>query len=736
MIPLLFSLLASAVVPLTPEHADVRNALAQGDVDGAAALLAADPAGATAPGLLFRVRNPKDPAAACDVVKGLLGSGLAEVARVHVAACAPSLAVLRALAAGPFRHDPRALSSANDFVRQNLLLPSIDVDAVLAAALDAPLSLSLAPQRRAAAGALLTLTTRGSPATQGPARLRLIDELPEQPEAKSLTPVDDDDRPARRLQRAAVLEKLHNNDDVVAALADRVPPPTRPKAVGAALAGMPLYTGFSVEQDCQAALLVGKAERSLRHYAKARAALANATKPGCGEARKKAQYLEARVAKVQGGGGAEKLLANFVTTWGTDPLVDDVLLWLSEVRQAKGDGDGADKALRAIVTEHPGGDMADEARFRLGLRAAKANKTAEAVKLLDDAVLALRAAERPRIDLLDRARYWRARLGVFPQVESLTPRPSSKADKVSFDADVAALQAFAVERGASFYGFVAHQLLRSVDEAALSSTAAGEPRSAAALSMALPLAWEKDPRAILARAALQQGFDDDAAVLIAALTADSSDPSVVFAGAALLVQAGRPELAHQSARNAGFSQLDGRPAGDELVRWSLAWPRAHAAALDAAARAQEVPPPLLMGLAREESAFAADVVSWAGAVGLCQLMVPTAKDEALALKRPSPSTSDLVDPTLNALLGAAHLGRRLRGLSHPLLAIGAYNAGPGMVATWMPPKGRKRPLDAFVEDIPVDETRGYIKRVTGSWITYAVLDGGYDDIAFDLWIKG
>ncbi|MBM4282472.1 MAG: lytic transglycosylase domain-containing protein, partial [Deltaproteobacteria bacterium] len=171
--------------------------------------------------------------------------------------------------------------------------------------------------------------------------------------------------------------------------------------------------------------------------------------------------------------------------------------------------------------------------------------------------------------------------------------------------------------------------------------------------------------------------------------------------------------------------------GPGLAAWSLAWPRAHRAALEQGAAVGRVPTPLLFGLAREESAFDARVVSWAGAVGLCQLMPTTALDEARALKLPPPSTTDLLEPSLNARLGGAHLGRRLHGMRHPLLAIAAYNAGPGAVAKWMPPEGQRLPIDLFVEQIPVEETRNYVKKVTGSWVTYSVLDGAAGGAALD-----
>ena len=174
--------------------------------------------------------------------------------------------------------------------------------------------------------------------------------------------------------------------------------------------------------------------------------------------------------------------------------------------------------------------------------------------------------------------------------------------------------------------------------------------------------------------------------------------------------------------------LPGYPTPTTAPRWSLGWPRAHDVAITNAASEAKIPATLLMALAREESTFDADVVSWAGAVGLCQLMPPTAKEEAQKLGLTEPTVDLLKDPVLNARLGAQHLAGRIQMLRHPLLAIAAYNAGPGAVLKWKPAKGA--PLDAFVEEIPVDETRNYVKKVTGSWATYEALDGSLSNVSF------
>ncbi|HWE26165.1 MAG TPA: lytic transglycosylase domain-containing protein, partial [Myxococcales bacterium] len=155
---------------------------------------------------------------------------------------------------------------------------------------------------------------------------------------------------------------------------------------------------------------------------------------------------------------------------------------------------------------------------------------------------------------------------------------------------------------------------------------------------------------------------------------------------------------------------------------SLAYPLAFREEISKAARRASIPPDLLQALMREESALDPNALSSAGALGLTQLMPSTARSIAQRLKLRDYSTPRLADPETNIRIGAAYLGELYRRFHHPALALASYNAGPGTVSGWMKVRG-DLPLDAFVEEIPLEETRTYVKRCLRSFAAYQFLYG-------------
>lgn len=150
----------------------------------------------------------------------------------------------------------------------------------------------------------------------------------------------------------------------------------------------------------------------------------------------------------------------------------------------------------------------------------------------------------------------------------------------------------------------------------------------------------------------------------------------------------------------------------------LIYPRPWLDEVSAAAKRFDVPEYLLYALMRTESYFQSDVVSSAGAVGLTQLMKPTAGDIARKLKM---DEFDLTDPGTNITFGAYYLSELASRLDGRILpALFAYNAGISRVRGWQKTSG-DLPLDLFLETLPYGETREYGRKVLAASAVYGYL---------------
>ena len=171
------------------------------------------------------------------------------------------------------------------------------------------------------------------------------------------------------------------------------------------------------------------------------------------------------------------------------------------------------------------------------------------------------------------------------------------------------------------------------------------------------------------------------------------------------------------------SATGGAPAGvsaigdpEELL---LLYPRAYGDDIESLAREIGLDPAVFFALVREESHFAAGIVSRAGAVGLTQLMPATGRDLARKLKL---GDADLQDPQTNLRLGSAHLEWLLGHLEDIPKALMAYNAGLSRLRGWEE-KLAGLPTDLFAEAVPYEETRHYLRKILVSAVYYGYLYG-------------
>ncbi len=154
----------------------------------------------------------------------------------------------------------------------------------------------------------------------------------------------------------------------------------------------------------------------------------------------------------------------------------------------------------------------------------------------------------------------------------------------------------------------------------------------------------------------------------------------------------------------------------------LRYPRPFADAVMNAAKFADLPPEWIWGVMRQESLYRKDAVSRADARGLMQMLPGTAKLLARRWHLATPSRDELFDPTVAIPLGAAYLHELLARYGGSLiLGLAAYNAGPNAVARWLPPQTTDPEI--WVENIPYNETRGYVQHILEHIVAFATVGG-------------
>ena len=157
--------------------------------------------------------------------------------------------------------------------------------------------------------------------------------------------------------------------------------------------------------------------------------------------------------------------------------------------------------------------------------------------------------------------------------------------------------------------------------------------------------------------------------------------------------------------------------------YAMLYPLRFQSEIQPAAAASGLPSALLNGLIRQESLFTTTAVSTARAIGLTQLQLDTARRAAARRDMPRPDRDDLFDPRTNAALGAAQLRALLDEFEQQLApALAGYNAGYYAAARWMPDVPVD--IDVWIENIPYNETRAYVRRILWHSLVYSWLATG------------
>jgi len=392
-------------------------------------------------------------------------------------------------------------------------------------------------------------------------------------------------------------------------------------------------------------------------------------------------YRRARVLVRLGDPGASEALSGFAQSFPADTAAPTALYMLGDMFADRGEWSGAARWFSELIARYPADLRASLARFRLAAQALRDSLRDSAAALFQAEVS---AAGPQRTS----ARFWLGKL-------NLLARDTAGAR--------ATWLALVREDSIGYYGLRAR---REVDLPPLRIAAAPLPGPSPAVAISLgridtlllaglDTAAQAEVRAVLGRAPQQ-----DADALLAwgdGLAARGFGPAAV-------------RLGWQAALKS--------PNDSRVLRVIFPWPNRRA--VEAEAAEFGVDPLLLVAIVRQESVFDAQALSPAGARGLAQLLPGTAALTARGLDVTFyPEWINV--PDLNLHLGAAHLQELLQRFGGRVdAAAAAYNAGSSPVKRWLERPGAADP-DEFVELIPYQETRGYVRAVLRNRELYRAL---------------
>ena len=390
---------------------------------------------------------------------------------------------------------------------------------------------------------------------------------------------------------------------------------------------------------------------------------------------------------------------------------DDALIRASEALIEQRFNARARRTLERLLRLYPRGDMVREAIWRLAKTAYFDRRFARALRYLEKST---KLSGKRRYYEAGRAEYWRGRV-LAARGKRSEARQSYTAAIEGFPLSYYALLSFSrlSELFPDLYRRLRNRLVSAV----------GPPQQT----------WPRPPRSIgrspsflrgveLARL----GFGRRAARELrrdGVSTSPRTAKSKAWVAAALYHGAGLWSLSHRMPRRRDPSFADEYPLAENFWRWSIAYPRAYRPYVEQQSKASGVPSAVARAVMREESGFSPRVESYANAIGLMQLILPTARSAAVRAGLPRPGRPQLHDPETNITLGCNYLGWLRQTFNGDLVAtIAAYNAGQGAVFRWLT-RLKVHSLDEFVERIPYYQTRRYTKRVLASYFAYSALYG-------------
>lgn len=434
---------------------------------------------------------------------------------------------------------------------------------------------------------------------------------------------------------------------------------------------------------------------------------------------------QARIALIEDAGGVDGAVDRVPPSLVDDPgLVYERLRW----RRSKGLYDSAEELLRHKNADKGRPDLWWRERAILSREALDLGDARRAYALIDghEAQAGAALADGEWMSGWIALRFLKQPQKALPHFEKLyanvtTPISLSRgaywagrAEEAAGNADKAeSWYMKAAEHGTTYYGQLAASKLGGKWDARLPKDPQPTPEDIAT--------FEKKEIVRAAMALSEIGRPDDAASFLHQLQAEGRTP-----GQKLLAT----RLAHSIGQRHTAVAMARRAALDGVTLVESGYP------VDQFKTAEGIEKALVLAIIRQESNFNTDAISRVGARGLMQLMPATAKSEARRLALDFSEARLTRDPAFNVTLGSNYLQSLIGDFRGSyVLAIAAYNAGPGRSRQWVERYGDPRspgvdPID-WVEQIPFAETRNYVQRVLEGVQVYRQRLG-VGDVAFNI----
>ncbi|MCP4445933.1 MAG: transglycosylase SLT domain-containing protein [Myxococcales bacterium] len=416
-----------------------------------------------------------------------------------------------------------------------------------------------------------------------------------------------------------------------------------------------------------------------------------------------------------------KALAHYALIEAKHPAhsyADDARLLQAETYEKLGDAKNVEKLLASMPDAYPDGDMATEALWRLAWRAYKAKNYEEAIEWLEKQI-----DSRPidtRFWAEGQAHYWLAR---------------SHGKRGKTEASLAAYRQVINDYPLSYYALLALNRIREshpkhFQEIQRDIRSESEQSSQEGRLQFREREEYKSEAFARALEFLRLGLPRPASAELHRLGFRSPPGREPLTDPDEIDKAWAVSYLHHSIGNYGKALWSTRwhlldfkrhwPTSGWRQRWEIAYPPGYGDLIERFARQQGIPRELVMSFVREESGFDPIQESFANAIGLSQLIIPTAKRFAkgtgIAVSRET-----LRVPENNIQIGTNFMAFLMKKWNQQIsLVAPSYNAGESAVGRWMKERG-EWDRDAFAEEIPYDETRRYSKRVIASYFTYRYL---------------